>query len=247
MPRFLRRGYGRTRRRRFRRFRRSFVIRFARKHTYGRFIPGAELKCVDPNDQSLYGFAAGANLLQVSCINAVMQGSGPHERIGSRIRMKTIDIRIQITAQIGATPTPGCVYRIMLIYDSQANKNPPATSDVLRSQGIAGAFSTTPMSPINITNRERFVILRDLMWNAPPAFGGVGAAATNADEFLGRPAPNHVRWFVKLRGMETTFTNSTGAIGDITTGSLLLCHIAGDAYVDTVYTSHVSARLRFMD
>lgn len=240
--------------RRFRRFRSSyggtrrrgnnFFKRFARKHTYGRFIPGAETKCVDLMDNYAVYFNSGANVAGFQCLNLALMGAGFWNRIGSRIRMKSIEVTIFPYMVAGVNPGLVGIYRIMLIYDSQPNGAVPGTGDLLQSTSIAGAFSTAATSPLNMTNKDRFLVLRDYAWTNQPA-GPVGSAV-NGQLTVARK-PRRIHWYIKLRGMEAVYKANGGNMGDITTGAIHLVTICSDAGADANWSLVVSSRLRFMD
>lgn len=229
-----------------RRRRTSYKAKFSRKHTYGRFIPGGEVKSMDPYDGATVGFTSGgANVATWLLLNAPTTGAAFWNRVGARIRLKSIDINIWPYTTASTAPTVGSVYKMILLYDSQTNGAYPSTGDVLSSWSAGGIQSTQATSGLNPVNRDRFLVLRTWSWTSPGVATPAGGASVTSG-LMGR-LPKRIHWFVKLNGMETVFKASTNAIGDIATGALLMMFIAEDGSPASQVDASFSARLRFMD
>lgn len=135
-------------------------------------------------------------------LNDVLQGAGVYERVGVKILMRSVRIRATLTAN--ASPAMAIV-RMAVIYDRQPNGAAPAIADIFTDTRVAGATTTDICSGVNISNKNRFTILRDQMWNLD--------SATSLSHV--------VDWFIPCR-LQTEFKASAGTIADISTGSLLL-------------------------
>lgn len=83
---------------------------------------------------------------------ALAQGSGSMNRIGQQVAVKSVYYQYQV--QIGAIEVP-TVCRILLFWDRTPNGSPPSASAVI-SDTANGV-----VSPMNLANRDRFVILAD--------------------------------------------------------------------------------------
>lgn len=128
-------------------------------------------------------------------LNGLVPGSGANNRIGRKIVMKSVLIRYSVSLQ--ATTTGGGTARIMLVYDKQANAAAPGVTDLL--------LSNTFTSPNNISNKDRFVVLSDIITES--------MSTQNNFSISGK--------FYKKLNLETMYnTGTAGTIADITTGSL---------------------------
>lgn len=222
------------------RFKRSYGSKFATKHSYGRPPKGAEAKAYDIYDGQSVSFGA-ANVIQPLVLNAVTEGTSYKTRLGARVKLKSIDLHIwPYFGGAGANYAAGEVNRIMLVYDSQANGAYPASADLLKATG----GSTLATSPVNLENRDRFLILREYYFTNPTAAAGSGAALNNAA--VNARVPEHcIHWYVKLKNMETIFKATAGAIGDIASGALLLVTVSES--ITPPFGLSVTSRLRFYD
>lgn len=182
-------------------------------------------------------------------LNDVVEGSGFYNRIGRRITMKSVYINGLITRTLGnAAVTTEDYVRIMVIFDRQANGAFPANTDVLRDSNRAGTQTTTALSGVNLNYRERFVILADIRVYLPP----LGIAGVNPANTLLSPDPNiepfKISRFIKLKGLQTLYDDSTGGIADISTGSLFLMTYANvTAVANAGWNFSFNARMRYWD
>lgn len=253
------------RRRRFRRRLRrrrgrggGYKRKFTRNHGSARPTL-AELKYHDARGttvavQMLPNLAAG---IRTITLNNVSEGAGGHQRIGRRIKMKSLQIRINpYLGSQAADTTVFCEHvRVMLVYDAQVNGTYPAAADMLAMMNPTGG---TPdfdnMAWINLNNRERFLMLRQKSWTIQYKPDNLYTAATQASNTYSRG----FNWYIKLRGLETTFNGNVtpGAAtllpAEISTGALYLMFICQAVKVDGSFATgltnlYVYPRLRFYD
>lgn len=198
--------------------------------------PQTELKCFDKG-QTNQDFTTASN---ASVLNNVVQGSEVYQRVGRKIYMKSVRIR----GYLQSLSSSGLDYgRIILLYDSQANAALPALADILQNSNAGAAtYATTNM---NINNRERFRVLRDLPISLSPVTN-TGGVLTNFT--IGDPIKQsyNIDLFVDLKGLESIYNaTSGGTIADITSGSLLLFVIS--AAGTSQWTFSYTSRLRYYD
>ncbi len=97
---------------------------------------------------------------EVTSIFSLVQGAGSDQRIGRKVKIRSVQLRfvlnnfiLQTAAGSGLWPT-----RTMIVYDKQANAGLPSYSDIVADNLGAGdeglAFK-------NLNNKERFIILYD--------------------------------------------------------------------------------------
>jgi len=157
---------------------------------------GGELKFIDSNPTPALSFGSTA-FSAGSLLNGCVPGSAATERIGRKFTMKSLLIRYRMN--LGATSTGGCQMRILIVYDKQANATAPAITDIL----LADAFD----SPNNLSNRDRFVTITDIITDNISVQGNYSVCGVN----------------YKSVNLETMFNaGNAGTIGDITSGSIYL-------------------------
>lgn len=165
----------------------------------------------------------------LTCVNEIRQGTAFYERIGSKVQVKSVDCRFSIVQSNPATSSNEAgVIRCMLIYDRQCNGSFPAFTDIFSSANVAGVGYTN--SGVNMTNRDRFVILADQMEQIDP-----GGSLSKA-----------VKLFRNVR-LETQYKLNGGTVGDIATGAIYFAIWAGTTISVSAYIADFSCRIRYYD
>jgi hypothetical protein len=203
---------------------------------------GVEIKAIDIASTT-YLFRSPVTTSNVVLLNGVQTGAAFYNRVGSRIEMKNLHIRGSI---YNTSTTQTTALRMLVIYDRQPVGTLPVISDILQSRIQDGTPSTSAYSEINLDNRDRFAIIRDMQYYAPSVTNTAGVL-TNGPSFPGQDSQQwDVNEFIKLKGLTTHFKSSTAptAIGDIATGALYCCFVSG---IDSVYTASIGFRLRYGD
>ena len=182
----------------------------------------------------------GAN---VDWLNQTTVGSWAVNRVGNKIIMKSIHIQGILTVT-GAPTTPVIpnIIRMALIYDKQPSGTGtlPLAGDVFQSVNGLGATEVSVFSAVNISNRERFIILRDYKRLTPrieydgttPIFElGQNGALGQGSEKSGQTY--FIDDYVKLNLPVVYKVNSSQIANDYTnieTGALLLmCYSGGQS------------------
>ena len=158
----------------------------------------------------------------------VAQGNGPNDRIGTRVTVRTIELRISTLPQTGTIP--GFV-RFILLIDHQANGDVAASNTILQP---------TPgfMSPRNLGQRKRFKILRDKTF-------AVHETSTGPNAFFSH-------WYIKLKKpLNVEYNGGTSAEpSSIASNSILLLTIGswtGAGAATACSVSLVQSRIRYTD
>lgn len=195
--------------------------------------PKTELKAYDTATGN-QTFSAAATF---QILNAMQTGVDLFNRIGRKIYMKSVHIRGFIQPVAG--PQAADLLRIIVLYDSQTNAGVPAGSDVLKDSTIAAV--TSGLSEINLANRERFLILRDLQIHIP-AYAAVTTGAYGAPN----PVDNfNINMFIPLRGLEAVFNaNNASTAADLGSGALYVMLICQN---NNAHIFSYNSRLRYYD
>lgn len=203
-------------------------------HSYNR-----EIKSLDLPLQTIAFTTAGG----IIALNLIAPGSSYFNRIGRKIEMKSLNVNGVIT--LNATTVAGVV-RFLIVYDRQANGALPAVQDVIQTTDYLGTNTLNVQSNINLNNRDRFTILRDMRVFIPSATVTAGVVTNPGD--TDPVAPTYfMKMFVPLKAMVVQYKSdsATPVIGDIATGSLLFLTI-GNTTTGTVQISP-EFRLRYTD
>lgn len=190
---------------------------------------------------------------QIATLNNCVVGPNFYNRIGKKICMKSLRMRIHVInlpTDDGANIS--CTLRFMLVYDRQCNNAYPPIADLLTLTNYGGVPDVERMGFINMINSERFVVLSDTV--VPIFANGNGPGDAPTTQFIsmvdGIPK-NYFDIYVKLKRLETVYgTTNNGDITDIQTGALNLWAFSdvnsGGTNVSPFSFKFVS-RLRFYD
>lgn len=201
-----------------------------RSYRYGRG-GGAELKFIDTTGQNIAMNNAGS----VIPLNLLATGTDINGRVGRQITMKKLYFSYSVfnpIANNSAAPN-GVFYKISLIYDCQNN----SVNTVVPYNTI---FSINhPMSPLNLSNRDRFRVLKEYRGQLSPyTISATGQLAT------GDPDMSFRNSYLKIN-LQSIFSGTGATLGDISTGSVLLCFVT-DETPDRAILDYY-CRIRFID
>lgn len=171
-------------------------------------------------DTSLVDTALDTAKTSFQLLNGIAEGSAYGQRVGRKIKMNKLLLRLQIDIVPG-TVTQGKGIRVTIVYDSQTNKTKPIVGDIFATvSGTTTNPASTTTTPTSVKayenpdNRDRFKILYDKTQNLNPNTG------TNED--LVPVGKLWINKFLNLRGLETIFCTNGATEGDISTGALWL-------------------------
>lgn len=183
-----------------------------------------------------------------SLMNGLLLGTGPNQRLGRKIRLKSLRLRGIIRKAQGTAPgLDGDFGRVFVVYDRQANAVGPAYADLMQSTDLASNQSSTVWDHFNMSNSDRFKILRSYEYNAYPS---------TAASITGQPAQEPVEAqqtriiddFIPLTDLVTQYNSgNTGGVADITTGSLYVFAQGNELVANATMKFSFTARLRFED
>ena len=165
-------------------------------------------------------------------LNGVQEGTAKYNRIGDRIRMKSIQIFAKWTPNTGAVLTEERVYgRVAIVYDRRPGPTDPPKTAIWNTYAQDGSQRPNPWSPPNPNNSDRFIVIRDCKFY----FSTNNRSSTN---FMALFLMNNTfvegsecNLFKKLNGLETQYTSNANpvAIGNIGTRALYLIIYSSNA------------------
>lgn len=181
-------------------------------------------------------------------LNGTTNGSNFWNRLGSRISMKTLYLKLFLNKSTTFASTlqnqESCIFRISLVYDKQCQGTAPLVSDIWANVDTAGALTSSLSAAVNPESRDRFVILMDRFINTWPMSTTESYGTTYT---VGRNMM--IKKFIKLKNAEALYgAGNTGTVSDIESGGLFLIFqcsvVAGqDRPIGFVYNT----RLRWTD
>lgn len=164
----------------------------------------------------------------MTLLTGVAIGTDYNARIGRKVCWKSLYVQGMVLNE--GTPVASSLNRIIVFYDKQPNGLTPIPTDVLTA--------ATASAPLNLSNRDRFVILMDKRY----VTGAISLTATMA---VSDHTVALVHKYKKLN-LETIFEGTDATIASIRTGSIWLMTVGNNA-VGTTYEFQGSVRMRFTD
>lgn len=165
----------------------------------------------------------------VTLLNGIAQGTTTSTRVGNRVYMEAVEVRLHITNETGSTDRLNQM-RAILVLDTQANGSTLTVPDVLTSTSLV-AFE-------DLYESDRFVILYDKV--LPLNFYGSATVSPAAT----------MHWFYKVNEMvehHAEFKGTGATASDIATGSLWLMYFGPDAATSGDFDVEGAARVLYYD
>lgn len=210
---------------------------FNGNYNHGNYTP-------DQTDNPQLMINIQGSIQNLACIQ---QGTGVSQRIGNKIALKSLRIRLALSAIDNHEYDIISEARLMVVYDRQPNGVYPTMGNMLQliKQDGTTAFGTE-VSNINVSQLDRYVVLMDKILSLPPQTTGLTNAnmvgVTQQSTFI-------IDEFIKLKRLETCFQSSNNpiTIGDVQTGALYIVSLGNLAKDSEPYGWSGEMRLRFYD
>jgi len=172
----------------------------------------------------------------IALLNGLSQGTSVITRVGQKIVIKSIDVRLKCSGQPpGATPTAYANWlRVLIVWDSQPNGALPPVSDIIEDL----TTGTGIVSPAYKNYLSRFKIL----WNRVFDLVNVSAAAGSTFGMGGSD-----KYFSKTNLLTSYADSTNGDITDIITGALYFVAVGAHSAAANYPTVEYYSRLRFYD
>lgn len=179
----------------------------------------------------------------IATINCVQPGTGSFNRVGRKIRMKSLRVRGVLNyfqSNVPATYVNG-LFRMTVVYDKQPNGNTPSFDAIFGNTTQAGAESSIIIDGLRYDNTSRFQVLKDITICSDVQ--AVSAAIPQEQTW-------HFDEFIKLKGLETVYSGQSNpcTIADIASGALFIVIRADTNTAGAVFTiTNSTVRLRYYD
>lgn len=186
----------------------------------------AEVKYFDSNFGSVGVPAGPASLIDATIIN-IVNGTGPSDRVGRRIRVVGIDYSTSVILLAG---NANDVIQFDIWQDRQSNGNTAAPAELYTA--IAGAQGTCQFPYLPNEKRFKRLIKRTVSFNSQNVVGGV--ALQMAEKVEG-----HIKC-----NFTVEYNASTGNVTDIVTNNVFT---SWSSNIGACQTATVACRIRYVD
>lgn len=205
----------------------------------------------DVQPQQILNLNTGTGSVQM--LNLIQQGAGIAQRIGHKVSLQSLRIRMNIVANgvFNAQPTNG---RIMILYDHNPDGSYVASNSILGNSIQSNSITTGLYSDnLNPNYFERMVVLMDKFISLPPYTNG--SLSTSDTTGCTEICSFHIDEFIKLKDLESIYGNtSNGAatanpmtIAYIQTGAIYILTYGDTAAASAPWCLTGNCRLRFKD
>lgn len=159
-----------------------------------------------------------------TCLNAIAQDATSSGRVGLRCRMKSVQYRMFFEPPSSGANQWGSQIRTIVIYDRQSNGTGLVPTDFLQTD--------TFLSPMRLTNGDRFVVLSD---KVSPSIQSSSLAGSD-------------QVYEKI-DLDAVFAGSSGVASNINTGAIYLFASCNNGTSGGVSTNivHYYTRIRYTD
>lgn len=203
-----------------------------------------EVKCCDLSF-NISGIDSTTNTNnQIAPVNCIQPGTGSWNRIGKKIKMKSVRYKYQISFNgNSAASGQNASVRCCLVYDRQPSSQAiPTFNQIFGSTDQTGAESTYGIyDNLRVDNTERFTVVKDDVYTSDLQSSD-GSITSCEYQII-------VDNFVKLKDLDTVFSGQSNpcTIADISSGALYLIFRV-DSIINIVTNINQSVlRLRYYD
>lgn len=160
--------------------------------------------------------------------NLPATGTNFQNRLGNKIHGKYLWLRGAVNFA-GAGKASQC--RLVVVYDKNSNGALPNFNDIMLDTDAAGSTASDIYAKRNRNTVDRYITLMDKTFSI-------------TDDYTPKP---YVEEYIKLHGLQTTFSGSTSAITSVSTGAILVYAISTRAAGDDPPTLDMRCTYCFTD
>lgn len=180
-------------------------------------------------------------------IACIQQGSGVSQRIGNKVALKSLRIRLALS-DLEHDYDAISENRLMIVYDRQPNGSYPTIANMLQLIKQDGSSSHgNEVSSINVSQLDRYVVLMDKLISIPPYKSN--SLSTTSMLGVTQQSSYIIDEFIKLKRLETSFSTTTNpaTIANVQTGALYVISLGDAVATEEPYCWAGNMRLRFYD
>lgn len=221
------------------------ALRFPRPFIRSSLAPSRiglqETKFVDQPTQTL----AFVNTNPAIILNPVQQGVDYYQRLGNKIKPRSLHFKGFVTCILTAIQG---LCRIVIVLDKAPSGGAiPASTLVLQERDQAGAATNGITSALNIDQRNRFKILRDIWLNTPSLTltAGVVTNPSNLDQEICLKFNEYIR-LDRIPEVQYIGTANPITTANINTNAIYVYFIS-QAGVNNMWQATWSSRFKFTE
>lgn len=188
--------------------------------------PAAEVKFFDSNFPQTSIPAGPATLIDSTLVAEIINGTGPQERVGRKIKVIKVDYSASVFLNgASASPLSTEAVRFDIWLDKQSNGI--AASPGVLYTALAGSPGTCQLP--NLFNEKRFTRLFTKTHQFSPA-SSIGASSANVGyKFEGT---------VRMKNCVIEYDDTTGNITDLTSNNIFTCWSSdvGNCFTNAIFT-----------
>jgi len=203
----------------------------------------SELKGVDFQIDSNPVINTTSTNAQIYVVNVVQAGNGSWNRVGKKIRMKSLRIKAILEwSNISSLTLLQNTFRMIVVYDKQPSSGAVPTYDtIFGGTDQNGVEACTLLSNLRYDNTERFTVLKDDV---------ITSKYTTAQSANTTQYQENYDCFIKLKGLVTVFSGQSApmTIADISSGALyVIVRAEQNSGVASCVVQNSVVRLRYYD
>ena len=166
----------------------------------------------------------------------MFKGTSNYNRLGNKIRMKSLQVQGWIVKYNGNYWPAPTKLRMLIVYDKQTNGVAPQLNTIIKSHLNVGTPVTDINSMINLSERNRFEVLKDISIYQEGEQVSVNGEINNYETGY-QDNRKLIHFYIKLKGRPTAYSvdGNTGLVGDVKSGGLYVYLL--DASDDTTGVS----------
>lgn len=174
-------------------------------------------------------------------LNGILAGTGPNAMIGRRCTLKSFQLKYSINpiSQVDSNLNGfiGEAVRVLVVYDRAPEGTTPGITDII----VQNTAQMAPLSPMNLTNSDRFTVIMDKLHALGPyniLSGSVTYTSTTG-------IVNIVDSLYKKLNLPFEGPSSSGTIGGINCGAIYMLALGSNTI--PCFTISYNSRIRFVD
>lgn len=188
----------------------------------------------------------------VQSLNLIQQGAGIAQRIGNKVSLKSLRVRLTMSNVKAVTQLGTTQFRFIVIYDRNPNGSYLAANAILGESLQSNTTGTgTSSSNLNPAFFDRIVVLMDKQIILPPFDSGAitGTSTTGPSGEGTNSGSFQIDEFIKLKGLECVYNGTANpmTIAYQSVGSLQIVCFGNAAAASQPWGMVGSMRLRFHD
>lgn len=180
------------------------------------------------------------------CVNLIRTGNGSYNRVGNKIKAKSLRIVGNISCshvEDDAAGFLGNILRMVVVWDQQPSGTLPTFDTIFGHTYQDATEETDYYDPLRYDNTGRFRVLKDCRYISNPQAGVTSTVETVLPTY-------YIDEYINLKVKESVYSSDSTpmTISDVSTGAIyVFFRAAANAVGGTQWVVNVNSRLRYED